>query len=237
MSRLGYVGDIEDARDVLFGLPDLVSIPQAHSLRSHIGRIYDQGPTNSCVAQALAQALLVEQHGHGHSAPELSRLWIYWHARAAGRVEGDAGSRIRDAIRALRDLGCPPEADFAFDVARVSRPPGWFLSRAAHDFRGIRRYRRARTPDEIRAAIASGAPVVGGWQVDRPFLEDDGPREVRSMDGPIAGGHALCLVGYDGEWFEVVNSWGSSWRDAGTCLFHESVVAQVGDAWAIDTGE
>lgn len=88
---------------------------------------------------------------------------------------------------------------------------------------------------DVRAAIAAGNPVVAGWQVDESFMSPRGARDVVSMDGPKVGGHAMTVVGYDGDWFEVVNSWGSRWRDAGTCRFSSRLMEKASDAWIIDT--
>ncbi len=232
MRGLGYLRDIEDGRDKLLASPR--SLPPAATLRPHVRTVLDQGLTNSCVAHAIAMALDIEQRARGLDVELLSIHWLYWWAREVGNIVGDSGSRIRDAVRALRDMGCPTERELQFMASQVNKRPSWRLHRAAHDFRGVKQYRRALSPNDFRHSIANGAPVVAGWDVDRDFLDPRGPRDILSLSGEFVGGHALCIFGYSGEWFEGVNSWGN-WRDAGFFRFHESVIEQARDAWVIDT--
>ncbi len=229
----GYLGDLKDERDKVLGAPR--SLPRAATLAPHLRGVLDQGATGSCVAHAIATALDVEQRARGLTVEPLSVHWIYWWAREAGGIAGDSGSRLRDAIRSLRDLGCPTERELQFLPEQVNKRPSWRLHRAAHDFRGVKQYRRANTPDDFRAAIVSGAPVAAGWDVDRDFVNTRADADIRSLSGEVVGGHALCILGYDGEWFEGVNSWGMGWGKAGRFRFHETVIAQARDAWVIDT--
>lgn len=234
---LGYIPDEPDERDHIFSLSGSSSsdVSGPVSLEGFITEIFDQGATNSCVAQALALALDVEQRARGLTPDQLSRLWLYYWSREAGGIKGDVGSRWRDTIKALVDLGCPPEEKLEFSASRVNQKPHWSLSKSAHDWRGVRSYERVLSPDAVRAALAQGSPVVGGWAVDRDFTRSEGPSHVERFSGDIVGNHAMCIVGFDGEWFRLANSWSRGWRQGGLVWVHERIVEDMRNGWLIST--
>jgi C1A family cysteine protease len=86
----------------------------------------------------------------------------------------------------------------------------------------------------IRAALASGKPVVFGMDVDIAFLDNSGPNVIGPAEGAAVGGHAMCVVGYDGEDFEIVNSWGPTWRDGGFARLTAARMETATDLWAVD---
>lgn len=230
--RLGYLPDHHDPRDFPFGIS--VS-PSYSTLRASVVSVLDQGDTESCVANAIVQAVSVQQRAKGIIYPQLSRLSIYWHARAEQGLPTaavDSGCHIRDAVKALQQLGAPDELTWPFDPRWVNKRPSWLAEREGFDRRGVRGYMRISGIDGIRSAIASGRPVVGGWQVDQAFQDINGPALVTSFGAPI-GGHCMCIIGYDSDTFEIVNSWGSVWR-GGFVRFSNDLAAQANDLWAID---
>jgi hypothetical protein len=69
---------------------------------------------------------------------------------------------------------------------------------------------------QIRQAIGIGRhPIVFGSMVDWAYTRlgcDWTPQEPL---GPVAGGHAQLVVGYDAEGVHVLNSWGPGWGVGG----------------------
>jgi hypothetical protein len=73
---------------------------------------------------------------------------------------------------------------------------------------------------KTKQSLAEGKPVVIGVEIKYNFLD-------LKKDNPVwdptkgltlfAGGHAMCLIGYDDgkQAFEVLNSWGEKWGDNG----------------------
>lgn len=240
---LGYVPDPPDSRDLELDVLGLAGsgLPVAHSLLSHCGPVLDQGGTNSCVAQSIAQAIRTEQRADGDDDAQLiSRLALYFDARAQHGAElRDAGTYIRAAFKALARLGAPPEAAWPWNVRRINRSPSFSARWAAHDFRGVRGYYRIydRGADRlhaIRSAIASNRPVVAGWAIDADFTRDAGPHVIGAQ-GKTVGRHAMALVGYDGDQFELVNSWGTGWRNGGFARVTSEFVLASEDVWVVDT--
>lgn len=243
----GYLPDQTDPRDLDIDRLGLASrqLPITTSLRPRGLVPFDQGRTNSCVGNAIAQAVRIRQaHRAGWELPEpLSRLAIYWNARAYhGGTTQDLGTHIRMAIRGLQHYGAPPEHVWPFDIGvlgKVNRKPSLRSYQLGHDFGGVRGYYRIFDSGErkllaIKSAIAAGYPVVAGWLVDAEFQRDDGPSVIDVVTGPTIGGHAGVLDGYAGDAFDFVNSWGTSWRAGGVATVTSGFVERAIDVWAVD---
>lgn len=239
---LGCRPDPEDARDrelgqllgVLASSPPPASASVAHPLV--VPR--DQGPTQSCTGQAVAQAVRLAYLAQGVECPDLSALAPYWWGRSEwGGERVDDGSHLRTTIRAVQRFGCPSEEAWPFAAARVQRSPGWAATRDAYDRRGVRGYYRivSGDVDGVRRAIAAGLPVVGGWRVDRPFTRSEGPLVIDAPQESTIGGHAVVLEDYEPDGtFGLLNSWGTSWRNGGRARVTETFVSLGQDLWAID---
>lgn len=236
---LGYLRDPHDARDwPLERLALGAAPPPAASLRANVDTVLDQGPTQSCVAHAWVQALRIGDHIDKRQSPELaSRLFVYFNARAMhGGEHQDAGTYLRTCAQGLVRFGRPGEHLWPFDVRHVNDRPSWKSYRAAYDWRGPRGYYRIASGDlnAVRVAVAAGKPVVFGMDVDMAFLADDGALVIGPAEGAPVGGHAMCVVGYDGENFEIVNSWGTAWRDQGFARLTAARMETATDLWAVD---
>lgn len=248
MTGLGYLQDAPDPRDRPFSavvnVPALAA-PAKFSNRDLVASVLRQGSIGSCVIHSCAQAIrMVEQRIAGDKpAPELlSRLWGYYNSRVQhGDESRDTGTYIRLTIKALNQLGRPPEHVWPYDVSKYTEKPPLDSYRYAHDFRKAN-YARIWESGETRkaetmTALAARKPVVFGTAVGQSFLSvksiDPIPPPV---DEPIIGGHAMCAIGYDAEGVEIVNSWGTGWGEAGYgrisweyFLWHRTL-----DIWVID---
>lgn len=198
--------------------------PPAWSNDRLIVDVLDQGPVGSCVANAWMQAVRGSHVAQGVANPRLgSRLFTYYNARAySGEQHVDEGTYLRDAARALNRFGFCPETSWPYGTAVVNTMPTWEAYRAGADQRQPTVYAkipsvgRARL-DDIKRALAAGHLVVFGTAVSEAFCRNElGTGPIPAPTGiPIAGGHALCCAGYDGDTFNVVNSWGTGWGNQG----------------------
>jgi hypothetical protein len=65
-------------------------------------------------------------------------------------------------------------------------------------------------------AVDLGHPILFGMPVGEEFGEKlDG--SVYSGEASDVGNHAMTIIGYDETGFQILNSWGDSWGDRGTC--------------------
>lgn len=206
------------------------AIPARASNRNLITSVLNQGGLSSCVAHAVTQAVRASHVKQGVDHPALaSRLMLYYLARAQlGETELDEGTFIRLAFQSLNKFGFCPETLWPY----TDQGPAWKTKPALEAFRAAMDQRnsvavptayyriyetgRARV-DAVKMALAAGHCVAFGTDVSTDFCAGrigTGPVSPPN-DQPIAGGHAMCIVGYDGDVFDVVNSWGEGWGWAG----------------------
>jgi hypothetical protein len=241
MSLLGgYLPDQPDERDVLFGFAADLDLPAAASVLHPSVRVKGQRRTRSCVGQAVAQGIRLAYLSRGVACPDLSALSVYRHARNVDGIAGDSGSRIRSAIRAVRAVGIATEEAWPFMSAKVDTPVPFSALHSGHDRFGIRGYYRILTSraDNVRRALASGFPVVAGWQITKTFQRwTPSSPPVPAQQAPFVDGHAMIIGAYHAdETFSLLNSWGADWGDSGVAIASEAFVAQATDVWAIDVG-
>lgn len=242
MKALGYLPDAPDGRDRLFSAHPkaAISLPASVSLWDPRCSTMDQRHRSSCVGRAFGQGLRLAYLFAGADCPELSAEFLYYLSRAehAGEHE-DSGTYLRTCAAALKKFGAADETSWSSEDDHFDRQPNMRALHSAYDRKGLKGYWRipAGDVDGIRKALASGCPVVAGWQVSQSFLDWNGVEPVGDQLYNIVGGHALVLYGYraDGT-FEGVNSWGVTWNSAmgGHFLASEVFAARATDVWALD---
>lgn len=235
----GYKPDPHDSRDHwLPGSMRAALLPVAAETWNPVCAPKDQGATSSCVGQAVAQGLRLAWLHLGQACPELSALEVYDVARSLEGEPGiDNGTYIRLAIGAVQKGGVCDEAAWPFSAAKINTPLPLRVVRAGWSRRGLRHYYRIANGDTqgIRAALAAGLPVVGGWAVTQSF-EDWNPTKgpISKLSGAILGGHAMCIHGYNRDVFHGVNSWGPDWGRGGHWDATAQFISHASDLWALD---
>jgi C1A family cysteine protease len=249
MNGLGYLPDAPDTRDLPWRAAPM-AIPGAKTLRSAVISVFNQGGLGSCVAQAGMQAIRIRHVLQGVQAPVLgSRLFGYYMARAVDHTtKYDAGTHLRSLFYAISKFGFPDEKLWPYDdrnggdmKAPFRRHPSSAAMMGAFDRASPTVYRRIASGSsawmEIKSAIAAGFPVAFGVDVGLGFVSDsfaDDHVHRPPASSEIAGGHAMCAVGYTDSHIEVVNSWGRSWGDGGFCYFSRSYIEQARDLWVVE---
>lgn len=250
--KLGWLPDLpklpgekpdHDARDVLKAAP----VPAAKNLSNLILSILDQGSLGSCVGNAIAQALRASMVFHGAKSPELaSRLFLYWFSRAYHhQTNEDAGTYLRMCFSAASKFGFPPESSWTYDdgPSKFKLMPSMKATHDAYDQRSPTIYRKITATgqgriDAIKAAIAQSYLVTFGTEVSVAFARNDlGITPLQPPIGlEIAGGHAMCIAGYDGDVFQIVNSWSKDFGDAGWCRFSADYIkwSKTNDLWIVE---
>lgn len=245
--RFGYLPDPIDPRD--YGAGEILASaipPERASLRPYVIDVLDQGGLNSCVANAVAQAVRIahvralRQTGDYVTKPSvLSRLAVYYLARAThGWEKRDEGTYIRAALQMMREFGFCPELEWPYVEANVNVRPSFGAFHGAldqsEDGRGEQpEYRRIDTTGasrilDIKRAISQGYAVVFGTDVSMDFASNriDPTKPLDPPVGqPIAGGHAMIIDSYDRDSFGIVNSYSHRWGDNGVCVFSADYLA------------
>jgi hypothetical protein len=222
------------------------SLPPKVDLRSHMTKVEDQGQLSSCVANAVAGAYeyLVKRH-RGEDAYDVSRLFIYYNARAReDATDEDGGAIIADAIESLRESGACSEETWPYEPDNVSAEPSSEAYQEAADFLVEDMKLVPTTLGAWKAALAEGYPVIFGISLFESF-DKHKRRGVVPLPSPREasreshGGHAMLCVGYSDpdRVFIVRNSWGEDWGDKGYCYIPYDYLMNPkfndGDSWII----
>lgn len=234
----GWRPDLPDHRDHRFAPASSARLPAAVSLRERMPPVLNQGSLGSCTAHAAATAFGFLRPGF-----DLSRLKTYFEARALiGMERVDSGAYIRDAIKVLNKLGAAPEATWPYIVAKFATKPPRRVVNAGKKNK-VTSYARL-SPSQYRRCLADGFPFVIGFTVYESFESASVARTGRvRMPGrneAVVGGHAVTVIGYATKWgerhYEVRNSWGASWGDAGNFWMPAAYLENLNladDAWTI----
>ncbi len=223
-TELGWLPDERDDRDWKIGqlLGVVRGIPaEARQLEQFAGEPFDQ-VGSSCVANAIVKALHVRLNALGFSISLRAAQALYIMARRRMNPYDplvDMGSRPRDAMFSIKELGIPPEESCPANIETINDEFEFALLMEASRFLIFQWYRidaigDARG-DQIANALAKGYPVVYGTDLDQAFFSYQGG-VLRTPGAERKGGHMLTLLSYytadTGERrFRGMNSWGPNW--------------------------
>jgi C1A family cysteine protease len=237
----GTCPDVPDHRDHHWEpAPDaLRKLPSSVDLRRLCPPVYDQGPLNSCSAQALAAAMWYRARVDRRDATGPSRMFIYYNERSLEkRPRCNVPVSLRDGHKTLRKLGACAEHKWRYQFRNFSvRPPKHCYADAS--LNRVERYARlTRDLKLMKACLADRRPFTMGMSVYESFHTDavkrSGVAPLPQPDETLLGGHAVMVVGYDDrrESLIVRNSWGPKWGRGGHFLLpYEFVVSPKKYAW------
>jgi hypothetical protein len=229
-------------------------IPSSVLLTRYLPPVSSQGGQGSCVGWAIGYYAYSYALNEGRDLPSdrlgepqfiTSPAFIYNQINKGK----DEGSFIFEAAALLKAKGAASLAEMPYnDRDYTSKPDDEAFKKGELD-RATEVYLIGNTKSvvaaELRAFLAEmKLPVVFGMPVRNSFMEMpktpgyvyNGPKPVAD---PLAGYHALCVVGYDDERkaFRVVNSWGEDWGDKGFFWLSYDHMSAVGfDDWAVIPG-
>lgn len=247
--RPAYAQEVERSTGLIFANEeDYRSIPLASAfmrgdlppkkdLSSWFPEPGDQGAQSSCVGWAVAYGLktyqeAVERKVRPTLGTTFSPSYIYNQIKGGGC---HAGSQIYDALNLVRSEGVAPMSEFRYDAASCNTEPDMSTKNAARPFT-IADWRRVDVSNEVevKSQIASGFPVIIGMYIDHSFQNLSSRVVYKGRSGPLIGGHAMVVVGYDDGRgaYKVLNSWGTNWGDGGFGWISYSAFAnQVREAY------
>jgi len=210
-------------------------LPQYADLRPICPPVEDQGQTGSCVANAIVGALEVHQRKAKLPVTDLSRLYLYYNARALARRENeDCGSFIHHGMAALMAFGVCEERMWPYLEPMFTTRPTEACYQNATRYEAVQ---FARTPrgHSALAALAQGLPVAFGMSVPGNCYHAAGqtgtmPEPSELPDPGQPSGHAMLLVGYDldKQAYLVRNSWSANWGLDGYCW----IPFKIMDEWS-----
>jgi C1A family cysteine protease len=253
---LGYKRDKPDARDRHFAAHPLAAspVPVFGSVESPLVDAKDQQQCSGCVGMSESQGVRLAWLKAGKACPELSALAVYRGARNIDGTDEDGGTYLRSGMKAIVDIGIPPEVAWPFSMDRVPKQLDFTAYSAGFDLHGARAYYRiaAGDLDGIARAVAAGWPVVAGWDVSEAFCSSNGKGIFGKQTAPIAGGHAICITAFgtrdklitefhdpivpspEHRLWRLINSWGSGWGYGGRFYVTDAFIAGATDVWALE---
>ena len=222
--------------------PHLLSAPP-HSRSGHRGdpgagildlqrtdpRVADQGTVNSCAAWAIAYGMLGCFAGsQGHAGAPFAPMYAY----SQLTTPRDTGASPASVLDLLRTQGIDTTVKYApghggsywsyFDwrrrptiveksAAATNKITGWVTLYNTFGAPG------ATAVAKLKQTLASGRPVALTIGVFGRFEWATGSGVISSAGklGPMLGLHEVLAVGYDSRGVKIMNSWGTSWGNAG----------------------
>ena len=194
-------------------------------LCEYVDHVYNQGHLESCTANAVCAAYMIDLQKQKLNNFDPSRLFLYYNTRKAEGTQGkNDGASLRDTVKALKNQGVCPETKWPYVVSKFAIKPS---EQCYQEAKGniVSKYERIENPhdkDQLRACLKAGFPFVLGFKVFPSF--DNEAKLCGKMKMPTDEerkgkyeGHAVVAVGYDDKkkTVKVLNSWGPHWGDDG----------------------
>ena len=243
--KYGWIKDRGDPRDFLFTKVHApaapLPVPPKISLRAKMPPVWNQGELGSCSAHGVLACF-----NFVHKGGPWSRLELYYEERVLeGTVDQDSGAMIRDGIKILANIGVGLESEWPYDVTKFKdAPPEKLLAESSAN--KIITYSRLLNKQDMIQCLLSGYPIVFGMQLyesfETPQVAQSGIIRLPSSVEQCLGGHCMSIVGYNsnvyGSFFwEVRNSWDTTWGDNGYCWIEDSYMTNsdigASDLWTI----
>lgn len=203
--------------------------------------------SGNCTGNAIAAAYQFDEMKQANSDNFVpSRLFIYYNERKMeGTTGSDSGAAIRDGIKTINTSGVCHETLWPYDITKFSIEPTQPCYLDAKTHKSLKYSRLKASRSQLKAALASGYPVVFGIVVyesmESPEVAKSGMVPMPSTGERPLGGHCILLVGYDDErqlWI-FRNSWGESWGDKGygylPYKYLNSKLKLASDFWVVET--
>jgi hypothetical protein len=208
-------------------------LPRTFSLKQFSPLPGDQADYGTCVAWASAYAArtisesvalnrLSQTESTGNA---FSPVYVYRNIRPDD-PGGQMGAQIHWALDLMRDRGAVrmldiertvdfPRVDLSYYRDSRRYPIGAYVTLFSREDR----QKPGLVTRIVKKSLAEGKPVIIGMNTPHSFMEANDIWEPWENPGNYYGGHAMCVVGYDdnmhGGAFEVLNSWGRKWGNAG----------------------
>jgi len=236
---LGCKKDPKDLRDIPMGLVlPAVPIPKSFDYTATMTPARDQGDEGTCVA--FASVVGVKEYFDSKEYKklvELSPRFVYNLCKKFDGAPTEEGTYPRIAMKVLLNYGVCPEILWPYKPHQKDSPKK-NADTKAKTYR-IRAYARLKSLVEMKRSIIVNGPFMAGVEVYESWFDKQAQKTgVIPMPKPgeeLAGGHAICIVGFDDakQLFKFKNSWSVKWADNGYgYLPYKYISKYCSDAWS-----
>jgi hypothetical protein len=205
--------------------PGDAPLPSSTNLIDKMSPIRFQGMRSTCVAFTLTALNEYVRRVNRSGDDDLSEQHLYYESKL---IDGDSrpGTWQLYASRVLAGTGECRESVWPYNPNPPDTPQGPSPANARTDARNYRlqlQQLSTKSVVAIKSSVASGKPVGISFPVYSTWYNSAETRRsgritLRVGNEPRAGGHAVCLVGYQddsstpgGGYFILRNSWGTTW--------------------------
>lgn len=206
-------------------LAAVVSLPASVNHAKNMSAIRNQGARGTCVAQTLTAVHEFYRRVSG-VAQDFSEQFLYHETKLMDGAPAACGTWQVKAAQVLNNLGECRESVWAYNPNLPCNNNGVRPANARADAANYRLQTILLNPKDVNAiksALAGGSvvgfsiPVWNSWYSSAETRRS-GRITMRIGNEAQAGGHAMCLIGYQddanapgGGFFILRNSWGTSW--------------------------
>ena len=237
--NLGCRKDPQDLRDIPMGLVlPAIPVPLKVDYTSQMTPVRDQKDEGTCVAFASVVGVKEYEDQKEYRKPiKLSPRYVYSFCKKFDGFPDEEGTYPRIAMKMLLKYGVCPESFWPYRPFQSNdHKPGADLK--AKTYR-IKAYARMKTLLEMKRSLMVNGPFLAGVRVYdswfTPKAQKTGLIPMPKKGEEIAGGHAICIVGYDDprKLFKFKNSWSKKWADKGYgYLPYAYIQKYCQDAWS-----
>jgi len=237
--QFGWNPQAPDYRDYKFTAP-LKALPKSTNRLTTSLPIYDQQRLGACVSCGCARLWQHRRLMERQGCSMASRLFIYYQGRAIeGTIPWDSGLWVRDGMKVLAKWGAPYETEWPYNIRRFTwKPPTTAYKKALND---IALEYRAVQPNlnALKAALAAGNPIVGGFSVFSSFVSDyvarTGLMPMPKKGEARLGGHCVTFDAFSDsdQTFWCANSWGTDWGIGGWFKMPYANLSNCADFWVL----
>lgn len=181
----------------------------------------DQGSQNSCVGWAVAYALKSFQEKLEIDWELNDNHHLFSPAFVYNQINNgeDRGSSFKKALDLAVNTGLSTLDQMPYNVGDYQTQPSPAAVAEAANFKA-KSWSKINDSSQIVAALVNRHPVLCAIRIYPSFNNLNGQNSVyNTKDGPLLGGHAVTIVGYDdnrfGGAYKIINSYGQNWGDNG----------------------
>jgi C1A family cysteine protease len=205
--------------------PEAVSLPAAVNLIARMSAIRNQAQRGTCVAFTVTAINEYYRRTLGHVV-DLSEQHSYFETKLIDGSPGVCGTWQVKAAQALANRGQCREAIWPYNPnppcnnhgpLPVNARPNGLSYRLPLQQLPSNNVNLIKTRLANRQPVGISIPVYNSWYLSAS-VRNTGRITMRLGSEPVAGGHAVCLVGYQdnpaspgGGYFILRNSWGTAW--------------------------
>ncbi|MBI4908944.1 MAG: C1 family peptidase [Acidobacteria bacterium] len=208
----------------------------AIDMRSRCTPVGDQANTSRCAAFAWTHAVELTRNLDGKPTPRLSPSYAMLQFQ---RMQGDAQDYTYAHEGGTGTIGGPEPGEVLSETGTCRQdlwPDNVETPKASERFLAAdaQQYKLEGTPlpialDDVKKVLSAQCPVQVGMNTGPGFagVGRDGIINAAERASGRHGRHAMLIVGYQGNFYTVKNSWGPQWGDNGYCYIPKSVFADA----------